>query len=251
MLNRVLRSGEEEEEEMEKEQEVEASGASTDKTASHSMSPESGSDNPAQQNCNGNSRPRKKHRRGRKRKWKPYSKMTVEERKELEQREAARAARKEAGLVGRPAAPWNTTQFIMEDRGEATMMPDPLGGGGGRRRTLSRDSLSCSEGGGDLDESSDGEGGGGEDEMMKDEHSLFLEHDFQSIYQQMAAERLEEMGREELVQEYLELEQRLEMAHTVRVTELESELRHLKAENCRLQEENKELKDSSGTAVSC
>lgn len=65
---------------------------------------------------------KKKHRRGRKRnrpKWKPYAKMSDEERKEWDLYEQSRMAQKEKKLAimsSRPVAPFNTTQFLMEDR---------------------------------------------------------------------------------------------------------------------------------------
>ena len=55
-----------------------------------------------------------KHRR----KWKPYNKLSWEERQELDEAETKRACmkREERFASGHPVAPYNTTQFIMEDR---------------------------------------------------------------------------------------------------------------------------------------
>uniref|UniRef100_H2Y9M5 Uncharacterized protein n=1 Tax=Ciona savignyi TaxID=51511 RepID=H2Y9M5_CIOSA len=52
-----------------------------------------------------------------KRKWKPYSKMTWEEKREAEEREQLRADRIRCEMIkrGRPVAPYNTTQFIMAE----------------------------------------------------------------------------------------------------------------------------------------
>ncbi|KAM5135043.1 protein HEXIM1-like [Mantella aurantiaca] len=88
---------------------------------------------------------RKRHRRRpskKKRPWKPYNKLTWEEKKRLEEREAQRASRVRAEMFakGQPVAPYNTTQFLMDDhdleepdlcppppkRGPAVTAPPPL-----------------------------------------------------------------------------------------------------------------------------
>lgn len=61
----------------------------------------------------------KKHRAGRfqKMKWKPYLKLSFEEKKYLEEREARRAQRirDKMSAVGIPVAPYNTSQFLIND----------------------------------------------------------------------------------------------------------------------------------------
>lgn len=62
----------------------------------------------------------KRHRRMKgkgKRKWKPYSELTWDERRQLDDRETQRAYAKRERLTaeGHPIAPYNTTQFLMED----------------------------------------------------------------------------------------------------------------------------------------
>lgn len=61
----------------------------------------------------------KKHRAGRnrKRKWKPYHKLTWEEKQKLDERNARRAqrVRDEMSAVGIPVAPYNTSQFLIND----------------------------------------------------------------------------------------------------------------------------------------
>lgn len=58
----------------------------------------------------------RKHRRRRGKKWKPYSKLSWEEKLELEKREEKRAegVRAERFKHGIPVAPYNTTQFLLE-----------------------------------------------------------------------------------------------------------------------------------------
>ena len=185
-------------------------------------------------------RRRKKHRRGRRRKYKPYETLTAEERRELEQKQAERAARKEAEMVGKPDAPWNTTQFIMEDHGQFEVrIPEPRAS-----RTISVDSASLSEE--DFYESP-------EEEMIGQGH--LLEQDFETMYQQIAAERLQGLSKDELVKEYLELESEMETAQTQikrectsKISQLEEQLVNLKAENSKLAEENQQLKSH---AVQC
>ena len=61
----------------------------------------------------------RKHRRHpqRKRKWKPYTDLSWDERKKQDDRESRRAFAKRERLSaeGHPIAPYNTTQFLMED----------------------------------------------------------------------------------------------------------------------------------------
>lgn len=135
---------------------------------------------------------RKKHRRGKhkRRRWKPYSLMTAEEKRELEEREAARAVKREAKLASKPSAPWNTTQFLMEDRGSTEVhLPMPR-----TSRTLSVESSLSDE---EYYESP-------EDDAF--EHGLFMERDFEDTYEAMASEHLQGMSKIQLVDECLNLQ---------------------------------------------
>lgn len=179
---------------------------------------------------------RKRHRRGKhRRKWKPYSSMTWEEKRAVEAKEAARAARREAGLAGKPSAPWNTTQFIMEDRGcNEVQIPTPRAS-----RTLSlEDSLSEE----DLYESP-------EDELF--EQSSLMEQDFESTYQEIAAERLQGLSKAELIEECLVLERELHSAQDhgkEEMAKMEAEMKAMHTRLLRLEEENKELQKSASQA---
>lgn len=131
----------------------------------------------------------KKHRRGRhrRRKQKPYSRMTAAEKEKYD----ARAAKREAELAGKPSAPWNTTQFIMDDRGKTEVkLPSPR-----VSRTMSLDSSFSDE---DFYESP-------EDDIF--EHGLCLEQDFESTYHEVASERLQGLNKGELIEECLYLEE--------------------------------------------
>lgn len=172
---------------------------------------------------------RKRHRRGKhRRKWKPYSSMTWEEKRAVEAKESARAARREADLAGKPSAPWNTTQFIMEDRGcNEVRIPTPRAS-----RTLSLDDSLSEE---DLYESP-------EDELF--EQSSLLEQDFESTYQEVAAERLQGLSKAELVEECLGLERELNSTQVESKEELarmEVDMKQMQAQLLRLEQEKKEL----------
>ncbi|KAG8147923.1 hypothetical protein E2320_000184 [Naja naja] len=63
---------------------------------------------------------KKKHRRRpskKKKHWQPYYKLTWEEKKKFEEKQSQRASRVRAEMFakGQPVAPYNTTQFLMED----------------------------------------------------------------------------------------------------------------------------------------
>lgn len=179
--------------------------------------------------------PRKKHRRGKhRRNWKPYSRMTAEEKREMDEREAARAARREANLAGKPAAPWNTTQFIMADHGcsELHIRTPRLS------RTMSVESSGLS--GEEFYESP-------EEDIM--EHGLFLEQDFESAYQEMASESLQSMSKSELVKQCLDLERELTVIKdqvrdecNSKMADFQRQLTTLQQRNRILEKENERLK---------
>lgn len=160
---------------------------------------------------------KKRHRRRpskKKRRWKPYFKLTWEEKKELDERESARASRVRAEMFakGLPVAPYNTTQFLMEehDREEPDLNPEP----GGRRTfgpSRSEDTGSeedCFEP--EEEEEEEGEGGGS-DGMGRPGSAggEFLQRDFSETYERYHVETLQNMSKQDLVREYLELEKSL------------------------------------------
>lgn len=166
----------------------------------------------------------RKHRRGkhRRRKQKPYSRMTPEEKKRYD---ARAAAKREAELVGKPSAPWNTTQFIMEDRGKTEVkLPSPR-----VSRTMSLDSSLSDE---DFYESP-------EDDIF--EHGLCLEQDFESTYHQVASERLQGLNKGELIEECLYLEEERDKCRK-ELEDVRLSLIDTSSENTRLREEIEQLK---------
>ncbi|KAM4598653.1 protein HEXIM1 isoform 1-T3 [Polymixia lowei] len=157
---------------------------------------------------------KKKHRRRpskRKRRWKPYFKLSWEEKKALDERETARASRvrEEMFAKGLPVAPYNTTQFLMDehDREEPDLNTETggrrLSGPGGRvEDTASEEDLFEYE-----DEEDDGSGGGSDGiGRPGNAGGEFLQRDFSETYEKYHVETLQNMTKQELVQEYLELE---------------------------------------------
>ncbi|KAM3864244.1 protein HEXIM1 [Diretmus argenteus] len=225
---------------------------------------------------------KKKHRRKskRKRRWKPYFKLSWEEKKALDERETARASRvrEEMFAKGLPLAPYNTTQFLMDehDREEPDLNtetgvrrltgPSGIGFGfGGRAEdTASEDDLN------DEDDEDDGSGGGSDGiGRPGNAGGEFLQRDFSETYEKYHVESLQNMTKQELVQEYLELEKcmsRLEEENNrlrravepggltaegplVQLREMETELERLRAQNTELRLQNQLSKERSQLAT--
>lgn len=203
---------------------------------------------------------KKRHRRRtsrKKRHWKPYFKLSWEEKKALDERETARASRvrEEMFAKGLPVAPYNTTQFLMDEHDREE--PDLNTESGGLRRqsglgvgledTGSEEDFleNNNEEEDEEEEGSDGIGrpgnAGGE----------FLQRDFSETYEMYHVESLQNMTKQELVREYLELEKCMsrledennrlrrameppEESSLARLRELEGELERLRAQNSEL-----------------
>ncbi len=172
--------------------------------------------------------PRKKHRRGkRRRKWKPYSHLTMEEKRELEAREAKRALKREARLARKPSAPWNTTQFLMEDHGISEInIPQPR-----VSRTISMDSSLSDD---EYYESP-------EEEAFERGLSISMENDFEMAYKEVASKRLENLSKSQLIDNFINLEQQLGTMKSEMGT-VREEMEEIEAKNTQLQEENEILK---------
>ncbi|XP_037665801.1 protein HEXIM1 [Choloepus didactylus] len=193
---------------------------------------------------------KKKHRRRpskKKRHWKPYYKLTWEEKKKFDEKQSQRASRMRAEMFakGQPVAPYNTTQFLMDDHDQEE--PDLKTGLYPKRAVTKSDTSDedFMEEAGEEDGGSDGMGGDGGE---------FLQRDFSETYERYHAESLQNMSKQELIKEYLELEKclsrmedennrlRLESkrlgSDDARVRELELELDRLRAENLQLLTEN-------------
>lgn len=230
-----------------------------DRSTSSSVSDEEcrSSDAPDEEKPAANPTPerRKRHRRGKKRKWKPYSKMTPAERKEAALREA------ETGWSRMPVAPSNTTQFIMEDRGEAAVhFPSPSRlarsvsyesspSGAAARYVLALPSP-------EYDSSSFFPLLGEDcwfDSGEEPEQDAFLEEDFNQVYAQLRMDRLDHMTKEDLVHQCIDLEQKvvnLQEEKDERQADMQKELLELKERNTELVEENLRLRTAVPTSAS-
>ena len=135
--------------------------------------------------------------------------MTWEEKKSLEERESRRAVQKRQQMAacGQPMAPYNTTQFLMEQHEDADLTLEDKVTRHGK-----------SEGSGSVESSDEYY------ESPNDEQEIFLEKDFTEAYESFHAERLQAMTKDELVREYLQLESKVET--------LECRLKDLGENNC-------------------
>ena len=161
---------------------------------------------------------RKKHRRGSRRskkKYKPYSKLTWEEKKAVEERDSRRAVsirEKYMHEKGRPLAPFNTSQFLMAEHD--TQEPDL------HVNRIARLSSSA-------DDSDEGDSASFSDEERDIEDVRnFLQKDFAETYDRFHSETLRCMNKEELINEYIELENKVE--------NLEKELTSIKANSIKV-----------------
>ncbi|XP_040292893.1 protein HEXIM1 [Bufo bufo] len=198
---------------------------------------------------------KKRHRRRpskKKRRWKPYNKLTWEEKKRLEERESQRASKMRAEMFakGQPVAPYNTTQFLMEDHDqeEPDLCPPPRRGLASlpsfHANSFAKDD-STEE---DVEEEEDGTGSDG---LGSDDGAEFLQRDFSETYEKYHAESLQDMSKQELIREYLELEKclsrmeeennSLRMIREPATATQESRIRQLELELEKLKEENRRL----------
>lgn len=183
---------------------------------------------------------RKKHRRRpskRKRHWRPYLELSWAEKQQRDERQSQRASRvrEEMFAKGQPLAPYNTTQFLMNDRDLEEPNLDVLHG-------LSHTGSSGENEAGD----SDGQGRA---------HGEFQQRDFSEAYERYHTESLQGRSKQELVRDYLDLERRLSQAEQEtrrlqrlqgrpgrqpcqQVEELAAEVERLRTENQRLRQEN-------------
>ena len=202
---------------------------------------------------------RKRHRRKAKggrhhRKWKPYNKLTWEERKVADDREEKRACmkREERFASGQPMAPYNTTQFLMEQHESSGAIIES-------HAPRHRSSRGDRDGSWSLDSGSD------DCDSSVDDEETFMEREFTEAYESEHAERLQRMTKDELVREYLELEAKNEKLeknlrsvndltvgannNVARVSLLEAEIVRLRQENGSLLAENNAQKGGMTVTV--
>ncbi|XP_043855355.1 protein HEXIM2 isoform X2 [Dromiciops gliroides] len=188
---------------------------------------------------------RKHRRRSSKRKrhgWKPYLELSWAEKQQRDEQQSQRASRvrEEMFAKGQAVAPYNTTQFLMDDHDQEE--PD-LGNPQGVPHQ-----------GSGWEEEEEGGGAGDMDGRGKAQGE-FLQRDFSEAYEHYHVESLQGRSKQELVRDYLELEKRLSRAEEEtrrlqqqrsppaphpcdRAQELADEVERLKTENQRLRREN-------------
>nr|XP_045746159.1 LOW QUALITY PROTEIN: protein HEXIM2 [Mirounga angustirostris] len=183
---------------------------------------------------------RKKPRRRpskRKRHWRPYLELSWAEKQQRDERQSRRASRvrEEMFAKGQPVAPYNTTQFLMNDR--APEEPN----------------LEVPHGASPPGSSGDSDAGEGDGRCRA--HGEFQQRDFSEAYERYHTESLQGRSKQELVRDYLDLERRLSQAEEEtrrlqqlracagrqprrRAEELTAEVERLRTENQRLRQEN-------------
>lgn len=178
--------------------------------------------------------------------WKPYDEMTWEERQELDERETLRANRKRDRRFasGQPMAPYNTTQFLMEQHDGDDRTPRSVEAFNEARLVVE---LAGRHRG------PDGSCSGDEDSLSDSPYSGFeesyLQRDFIKAYETYRAERLQGLTKDELVKECLVMEARLDcLQGTIeRLKESTEFVSKLREENERLSKENELLKTDNDT----
>jgi len=176
---------------------------------------------------------------GRQHQWKPYSKMTWEERQKADERITIRAnrVRERRFKSGLAMAPYNTTQFLMaqhEPAGSEQFATFPF---------LELDVAQACPGrssGSVTGESSVADVDDAGAEVM------FMEKEFAEEYENFRAERLQTLTKDELVRDYVDLERKLEKMQQNRMEQLDQgssiEVERLRRENARLLAENESLR---------
>lgn len=131
----------------------------------------------------------KKHRAGRnqKRKWKPYNKLTWVEKQKIDERNARRAQRirDEMSAVGIPVAPYNTSQFLINDYLSCHVIKTP-----------------------DYNHSEDSS----DDHYHADDVRDYYQQAFLEEYESMHEEYLNSLTHYELAEEWVNLEDKIEVA---------------------------------------
>ena len=179
-----------------------------------------------------------------KRHWRPYLELSWAEKQQRDERQSQRASRvrEELFAKGQPVAPYNTTQFLMNDR-------DPK-----------EPNLDVPQGA--SHPGSSGESEAGDSDQQGHACGEFQQKDFSEAYERHLPESLQGCSKEELVRDYLDLERQLSQAEEevrrlrqlprrtsgypcCQVEELAAEVERLRMENHRLRTENQRLRQEN------
>lgn len=172
------------------------------------------SDNPCDSSENHVPR-RKKNKNRKKRKWRPYCKLNWKERLELEERNSRRAHRIREKLMtnGHSLAPYNTTQFLMEDHN--LKEPDYDHIPNGHKNKENNNSFDSSD----------------EYYSSPEDEEEFLQQQFVETYENVHNEILHSMSKSELVQELVNMEDKIELLEkSLEEARLQSELKRKQKE---------------------
>lgn len=134
---------------------------------------------------------RKNRVRHRKHKWKPYHKLTGDERRRLEERISRRAyrAREKMSASGLTLAPYNTTQFLMDDHNFGEPDYDSI-----HHESKSKDDYNSSE----------------DYYSSPDDEEEFIQQQFSETYDSVHDDYINGMSKFELVHELIRLEDEVE-----------------------------------------
>lgn len=146
------------------------------------------------ENVNKRKRPRRKSKKGKY----PYSKSSWQQRREQGNSERALRVRQQMFAHGQPVAPYNTTQFLIEDHGDLQNIDAQLQGSSTNRPSRARDSSFS------IDSDEDYFYSSPEDEEE------FLTKEFSNAYEDLHVERLNCMSKSEIIHDYLQLEAKYE-----------------------------------------
>ncbi|KAH6944982.1 hypothetical protein HPB50_006666 [Hyalomma asiaticum] len=164
-------------------------------TGSDSTSCEAGPGKLIHSNSRDGRKMKNRRRKAKKRKWKPYHKLSWEERLKVDERGTRRANRLRQQMFarGRPVAPYNTTQFIMEDH--CVQEPDYESTSGRYQHgEYSMNNTDTSD----------------EYYSSPEDVEIFLRRHFSVDCEDYHDDRLNSMAKPELVHEYMLLEERVE-----------------------------------------
>lgn len=155
---------------------------------------------------------RKNHVRHRKHKWKPYHKLTGDERRRLEERISRRAYRNRERMSasGLTLAPYNTTQFLMEDHNVGEPDYDSI-----HHESKNREDYNI------MFNSSD------DYYSSPDDEEEFIQQQFSATYDSFHDDYINDMSKSDLVRELIRLEDEIDrIEHSLKNTchEKKSEL---------------------------
>ncbi|KAJ9599949.1 hypothetical protein L9F63_009777 [Diploptera punctata] len=184
-------------------------------------------------------RRRRKTRRGKskRRKLKPYSKLTWQERRQQDDNQSKRANKVRAQMFahGQPVAPYNTTQFLMEDHNDLQDLDSKLRAVSTSADRLRSNSVYQRQQSRVRDSSLSVDS---EDEYFyssPEDEEEFLTKEFSNAYEDLHAERLHQLSKSELI---------IDKESTPKIQLFQQEINKLLKENEQLRRENEHLRES-------